>query len=128
VAHVYNPSYSGGGDQEDCSLKPAQANSSREPILKKTSQKRAGGVAQSEGSEFTPVPQKKKKKSCFKYVCIYVCTHTHIWWWYCGQHTGLVHTRQVSILSLSYTLSPDIHIFLKSLKLFFYSSMLIGIA
>jgi hypothetical protein len=28
VAHTCNPSYSGGRDQEDCSLKPAQANTS----------------------------------------------------------------------------------------------------
>jgi hypothetical protein len=26
VAHACNPSYSGGGDQEDCGLKPVQAN------------------------------------------------------------------------------------------------------
>jgi hypothetical protein len=31
-----NPSNSGGRNQEDCSSKPAQANSSRDPILKKT--------------------------------------------------------------------------------------------
>jgi hypothetical protein len=34
VAHACNPSYSGGRDQEDCSLKPAWANSSRDPISK----------------------------------------------------------------------------------------------
>jgi hypothetical protein len=28
VAHAYNPSYSGGRDQEDCGLRPAQENSS----------------------------------------------------------------------------------------------------
>jgi hypothetical protein len=27
VAHTYNPSYSGGRDQEDWGLKPTQANS-----------------------------------------------------------------------------------------------------
>jgi hypothetical protein len=27
VAHAYNPSYSGGRDQEECSSKPAQAKS-----------------------------------------------------------------------------------------------------
>jgi hypothetical protein len=27
VAHTYNPSYSGGRDQGDCSMKPAWANS-----------------------------------------------------------------------------------------------------
>jgi hypothetical protein len=38
-AHACNPSYSGGTDQEDCDLKPARANSSRDPILKNPSQK-----------------------------------------------------------------------------------------
>jgi hypothetical protein len=52
VAHVCNPSYSEGGDQEDRGSKPAEANSSRDPILKNPSQKRADGVAQGEGSEF----------------------------------------------------------------------------
>jgi hypothetical protein len=36
VAHACNPSYSGGKDQEDCGSKPAWANSSWDPILKKT--------------------------------------------------------------------------------------------
>jgi hypothetical protein len=35
VAHTYNPNYLGGRDQEDCGSKPAQANSSQDPILKK---------------------------------------------------------------------------------------------
>jgi hypothetical protein len=34
VAHTCNPSYSGGRDQEDHSSKPAQANSSQDPISK----------------------------------------------------------------------------------------------
>jgi hypothetical protein len=34
MAHCYNPSYSGGRDQEDHSLKPAQANSLQDPISK----------------------------------------------------------------------------------------------
>jgi hypothetical protein len=32
--HTGNPSYSGGRDQEDCSLKPAQANSLQDTISK----------------------------------------------------------------------------------------------
>jgi hypothetical protein len=36
VAHACNPSYSGGKDQEDCGLKPAQANSSQDAVLKNT--------------------------------------------------------------------------------------------
>jgi hypothetical protein len=45
-------------DQEDRSSKPTQANSSKDPILKKkiTKKKRAGGVAQGEGPEFKPIP------------------------------------------------------------------------
>jgi hypothetical protein len=39
-AHVCNPSYSGGRDQEGLSLKRAWANSSRDPILKKTQHKK----------------------------------------------------------------------------------------
>jgi hypothetical protein len=35
MAHAYNPSYSGGRDQEDHGSKPAQANSLRDPMLKK---------------------------------------------------------------------------------------------
>jgi hypothetical protein len=34
-AHACNPSYSGGRNQEDHGSKPAQANSSPDPILKK---------------------------------------------------------------------------------------------
>jgi hypothetical protein len=50
-------------DQEDCGSKPAQANSSRDPISKNTQHKnRAGGVAQGEGPEFKPQYCKKKKK------------------------------------------------------------------
>jgi hypothetical protein len=63
MAHVYNPSYSGGRDQEDGGSKPAQANSSRDPISKKNlSQKRTGGVAQSVVPKFKSQYRKKKKK------------------------------------------------------------------
>jgi hypothetical protein len=34
-AHAYNPSYSGGRDQEDHGSKPVQANSSMRPYLEK---------------------------------------------------------------------------------------------
>jgi hypothetical protein len=56
VTHACNPSYSGGRDQEDRGLKPAQANSSRDETLsQKTLHKKGlGGVAQGEGSEFKP--------------------------------------------------------------------------
>jgi hypothetical protein len=63
VAHAYNPCYTGGRDQEDHSLKPAQANSFRDPILKKTlHKKRAGGVPQGVGPEFKPQYRKKKER------------------------------------------------------------------
>jgi hypothetical protein len=63
VAHACNPCYSGGRDQEDCSLKPAQGNSSRDFISKipTTKKKRAGGVAQGVGPEFKPQYWKKSK-------------------------------------------------------------------
>jgi hypothetical protein len=35
VVHTHNPSYSGGKDQEAPGSKPAQANSSQNPISKK---------------------------------------------------------------------------------------------
>jgi hypothetical protein len=62
VAHACNPSYSGGRDQEDRGLKPVQANSSKDPISKILSQKRADGGGQGEGPEFNPQYCKKKKK------------------------------------------------------------------
>jgi hypothetical protein len=54
VAHTCNPSYSGGRDWEDRSLRPALANGSRDSILKNPSQERAGGMAQGVGHEFKP--------------------------------------------------------------------------
>jgi hypothetical protein len=63
VAHACNPSNSGGRDQEDGGLKPAQANSLRDPMLKNPSNKRAGGVAQSVEPESNPSTTNKKKNS-----------------------------------------------------------------
>jgi hypothetical protein len=54
VAHAYNPSYSGGRIQEDQGSKPVQAISSRDPISKKQSRKRASGVAHGVDPEFKP--------------------------------------------------------------------------
>jgi hypothetical protein len=55
VAHAYNRSYSGGRVQEDHGSKPAQANSSQDPISKKTHHKeRVDGVTQSVRPEFKP--------------------------------------------------------------------------
>jgi hypothetical protein len=36
VAHICNPSYSGGRDQEDCGSKPGQANNWRDPVSKQS--------------------------------------------------------------------------------------------
>jgi hypothetical protein len=45
VVCACHPSYSGDRDEEDRGSKPTQANSSRDPIVKKNlSQKRASGV------------------------------------------------------------------------------------
>jgi hypothetical protein len=46
VAHICNPSYLGGWNWENCSLRPAQANSSQDPISKITRAKWTGDVAQ----------------------------------------------------------------------------------
>jgi hypothetical protein len=61
VAHTCNPSHSRDRDQEDCSSKPAQANSSRDPISKISNTERAGGVAQGVDPEFKPWYRRKKK-------------------------------------------------------------------
>jgi ribosomal protein L44E len=61
VAHTYNPSDSGGRDQEDHSSKQAHTNSSRALSQKNSSQKRAGRVAKGVGPEFKPQYHQKKK-------------------------------------------------------------------
>jgi hypothetical protein len=63
VAHACNPSYSGAGDQEDHGLKPAGANSSQDPIMKKIHHTKKGCWS---GSSCRPwiqtlVPQKTKQ-------------------------------------------------------------------
>jgi hypothetical protein len=63
VAHTYNPVYSGGRDQEDHNSKPAQANSSQDPISKIPNTKKAVGIVQGIGPEFKPQYCKKKKIS-----------------------------------------------------------------
>jgi hypothetical protein len=69
VAHICNPSYSGGRDQEDRGSKPTRAHSSWDPILKdRTKQKkthhskRAGRVAEGVGPKFKPQYRKNKTK------------------------------------------------------------------
>jgi hypothetical protein len=60
VVHTCNPSYSGGRDQEDLSLKPARANSLQDPVSKNPITKNwAGGVAQGKDPEFKPQYHKK---------------------------------------------------------------------
>jgi hypothetical protein len=61
LAHVCNPNYSGGRDQENHVSKPAWANSSQDPISKIPNTKRASGVVQGIGPEFKPQYWKKKK-------------------------------------------------------------------
>jgi hypothetical protein len=64
VAHTCNPSYSGGRDQEDHSLKSAWANSLWDPILKKPSQKKGWwNGSQCIGPEFKPQYRKRKGKN-----------------------------------------------------------------
>jgi hypothetical protein len=66
MAQAYNPSYSGGKNQEDYSSKPAQPNSLWDPISKKTfhfkkKKKKAGGLAQGVGPQFKPQYRKINK-------------------------------------------------------------------
>jgi hypothetical protein len=44
VAHTFNPSYSGGRDQEDHSLKLSRANSLQDPVSKKKTFHKKGMV------------------------------------------------------------------------------------
>jgi hypothetical protein len=72
AAHTCNPSYSGGRDQEDHSLRSAQANGSRDPVSKKPiTKKRAGGVAQGVGPEFKP--HYHQKTPTFLMVRMFLC-------------------------------------------------------
>jgi hypothetical protein len=64
VAHTYNPSYSGGRDQEDWDSKPAQADSEN-LSGKHPSLKRAVDVAQVIGPEFKPQNCQKNKQKQF---------------------------------------------------------------
>jgi hypothetical protein len=62
VAPAFNPSYSGGRDQENHGPKPAQANRLRDPISKIPITKRAGGVVQGEDPDFKSHHCKRKEK------------------------------------------------------------------
>jgi hypothetical protein len=62
VAHTYNPSNSGGRDQEDRRSKPALANSSRDTISKIPITKRAGEWLKVKALSSSPSTAKKKKK------------------------------------------------------------------
>jgi hypothetical protein len=71
VAHICNPGYSGGRDQEDHSSKSAQANSSWDPISTKSYYKKnwaGGGVAQGEGPEFKSSTTTHIKRYNLKYL------------------------------------------------------------
>jgi hypothetical protein len=55
VAHTCNPSSSGGREQEDRGSRPAQGNSSQDPISKKKKKKKSQkGRVQGVGPEFKP--------------------------------------------------------------------------
>jgi hypothetical protein len=63
VAHTCNSSYSGGRDQEDQGSKPAQANSSQDPIWKKPITKKGWRwLNLYVGPKFKPQYHKEKKK------------------------------------------------------------------
>jgi hypothetical protein len=66
MAPTCNPTYSGGRNQENHILKPAQRNTSQDLISKQPFKKRAGGVAQSVSldckPQFCAPPHKKVLK------------------------------------------------------------------
>jgi hypothetical protein len=62
VARAYNPSYSGGRDQEDRSSKPAQANSHETLAQNNPSQERVCGVPQGVSPVFKPQYRKINKQ------------------------------------------------------------------
>jgi hypothetical protein len=76
--HACNPSYSGGRDQKDQSLKPAQGKQFVRPYLKKTHHRnRAGGRAgeclpRKHEAQSSNASNTKKKKN----VCLFLYIHT----------------------------------------------------
>jgi hypothetical protein len=66
VDHACNPGYSGGRDQEDCSSKPAWANSSQDPISKIsiTEKGLAEGLREKVLSSSLSTAKQNKKKFC----------------------------------------------------------------
>jgi hypothetical protein len=102
MAQVCNPSYSGGRDQEDWGSKPAQANSSWDPILKKTITKRR--VAQGVGPEFKHWnPRTVKKKYWFHWrwsravwSSCWVLGETHSYQWWSLTHLTCLLTTAIS--------------------------------
>jgi hypothetical protein len=75
VDHACNPSYSGDRDQEDRDLKPARANSSRDPIFSKPITK-IGLVEWLKVKALSLNPSTKKKKmlgeSCYSLLSVYI--------------------------------------------------------
>jgi hypothetical protein len=62
VAQAYNPSNSGGRDQEDCGLRPVWANSLQDPISKNHQKKKDWwNSSRCRSCVQTPVLQRKKK-------------------------------------------------------------------
>jgi hypothetical protein len=68
VARTYNPSYSGGRDQEDQGSKPTGANSS---------QKRTGGVVQGVGPDFKSQYHTNTQTQTHRHTDTQTHTHTH---------------------------------------------------
>jgi hypothetical protein len=89
VVHTYKTSYLGGWDLEDQGLKPAQANSRRDPIPKITKMDCWCGsrgrtpALQVRSPEFkpkTPSPTNQPiNKQMNKYIHTYVCIHLYIY-------------------------------------------------
>jgi hypothetical protein len=99
VAHACNPSYSGGRDQEDHGSKPAWANSSLDPILKKPFTKigLVEWVKVKALSLQAPVLQTKQNKKTMKSSCK-TETRPKISRKGCGWPVVVVHTYNPSYL------------------------------
>jgi hypothetical protein len=81
VAHTCNPSYSGGRDQEDRSLKPAWGNSSRNSTSKKKKKNHKRGLVEwlkVQALRLNPSTAKKKKEREIKQIPLATVRNTSV--------------------------------------------------
>jgi hypothetical protein len=76
VTHTCNPSYLGGWDWEDCSLRPAWANSFRHPVFKKKRKKKLN-LQHNKVPRLITVPTAQEKPKG-QNICVYVYTYAFV--------------------------------------------------